>query len=296
MAVVEELDWTRLVSQLRRGRCTPFLGAGACGTLPTGAAMSETWAERLKYPFPDNANLPRVMQYGAIEHGDLIYFKEMVCAEIEAADRPDYGDPEEPHALLAELPVPIYLTTNYDDFLVTALTRRGKEPHIDYCRWNSNGESGPLEDPALVPTENRPLVYYMHGLAKEAKSIVLTENDYLEYLVGLVRSRQEPNQQIIPNLISNALAENPLLFIGYSMQDLTFRVLYYGLLRDMKKVNQRRNISVQLKPITNGSGAEAQKRACDFMLKNLEDWNIQIFWGTAAEFCQELRRRMNGSS
>ena len=34
---------------------------------------------------------------------------------------PDFRAPSEPHAVLADLPLPIYMTTNYDDFMVKAL-------------------------------------------------------------------------------------------------------------------------------------------------------------------------------
>src|SRR5262245_4033410 len=38
---LSDADWNRLVDLLRHGACTPFLGAGACGTsLPTGAQLS----------------------------------------------------------------------------------------------------------------------------------------------------------------------------------------------------------------------------------------------------------------
>ena len=67
-----------------------------------------------------------------------MYPKELICAELATAGPPDFGAEDEPHAVLAELPLPIYITTNYDDFMAAALRRAGKEPRREICRWNSS--------------------------------------------------------------------------------------------------------------------------------------------------------------
>ncbi len=41
------------------------------------------------------------------------------------------GDPGEPHAVLADLPLSTYVTTNYDPFLAAALRRAGKRPLVE---------------------------------------------------------------------------------------------------------------------------------------------------------------------
>jgi len=40
----------------------------------------------------------------------------------------------------------------------------------------------------------------------------------------------------------------------------------------------------------------AQERACEFLIKNFRNWQIQIFWGSASDFCTELRNRLDGSA
>jgi hypothetical protein len=293
---VDELDWNRLIDQLSKGNCTPFLGAGACATLPTGPAMSKMWADRYGYPFPDDTDLPRVMQFAAIKSGDTVYIKEKVCEEIAEALEPDFSDPFEPHALLAEFPVPVLLTTNYDDFLARALRRNGKEPVVASCQWYTSGDHDSLrtEIPALPdPTEQNPLIYHLHGTAATPKSLVLIENDYLEFLVQMASSRDGGTPAIVPNIIHSTLADNPLLFVGYSMQDWTFRVLFHGLLRSVPGIHRRRNVSVQLLPEVMQSRQEAEASAREFLTNYFGDWRVQIYWGTAADFCEELRSRMN---
>jgi hypothetical protein len=293
---VDEADWARLIDQLNRGRCTPFLGSGACGTLPTGADMSRKWAAVYDYPFTDDSDLARVMQYAAISAGDAIYLKEKICDEFGAAKLPDFDDPTEPHALLAEFPIPAFVTTNYDNFLASALKRAGKNPNSATCSWFEGAEYDKefFETmPGLTPTPDQPLIYHLHGRIQDARSLVLTEGDYLEFLVRIASSRDDEALRIIPTAILSALTDNPLLFVGYSLQDWTFRVLFHGLLRRIPGINRRRNVSVQLLPAVNQPKEEAEDRARVFLTRYFEDWRISIFWGTATAFCTELRRRVS---
>ena len=63
---LQEADWNRLLRRIQSGKCTPFLGAGACyGALPLGADVAEELAQRYAYPFPDR-DLVRVAQYAAV--------------------------------------------------------------------------------------------------------------------------------------------------------------------------------------------------------------------------------------
>jgi hypothetical protein len=144
----------------------------------------------------------------------------------------------------------------------------------------------------MSPVAAAPLVYHLHGSMDLPKSLVLTESDYLEFLVKITNSRDDDALRIIPSAILSALTDNPLLFIGYSLQDWTFRVLFHGLLRTIPGIHRRRNVSVQLLPPVHRKEREVEDRARRYLTRYLEDWRISIFWGTATEFCQELRRRI----
>ena len=102
--------------------------------------MSSRWAEMHNYPFPDHHDLPRVMQYISISDGDAIFVKERVCEEFASRGNPSFADATEPHALLANFPVRVFITTNYDDFLTKALKIAGKSPRTVVCPWYLPGE------------------------------------------------------------------------------------------------------------------------------------------------------------
>ncbi|GIH95800.1 hypothetical protein Psi01_64300 [Planobispora siamensis] len=287
-------EWERLIDQLTTGDCTPFLGAGACsGVLPTGAALSRQMARRWSYPYDDDHELHRVAQFAAMRYGEAVYVKKQVCAELAAAGPPDFLDPLEPHGMLAGFPLPVYLTTNYDDFIVKSLRAAGKHPNMALCPWNDSMEYDGLfgREVGWAPRPDTPLVYHLHGSLHDPRSIVLAEDDYLEFLTSLAMEGSAVGPRMLPPAILAALTQRPLLFIGYSLQDWTFRVLFGALLRAVPGINRRRHVSVQLAPPLNAV-PERVRELQQQIARYYEGWRISIFWGTAEDFCAELRRRM----
>src|SRR6266516_5294158 len=84
--------------------------------------VAEELAQRYSYPFPDR-DLVRVAQYAAVQ-SDPNAPKEDVVDIMRAAGPPKYSQPPqfgtngEPHSVLAGLPLPVVITTNYDDFMM----------------------------------------------------------------------------------------------------------------------------------------------------------------------------------
>ena len=85
--------------------------------------------------------------------------------------------PNEAHQVLADLNLPLYLTTNADPFMVEALRGRGKEAVREVCRWNEELEgllpSRFEEDAGYELSADAPLVYHLLGSDEEPGSLVL---------------------------------------------------------------------------------------------------------------------------
>jgi SIR2-like domain len=65
----------------------------------------------------------------------------MLGREIKKVQIPNFYLDEyrnTPPAGLADLNLPIYITTNYDYFIEEALKAKGKQPISDFCRWNED--------------------------------------------------------------------------------------------------------------------------------------------------------------
>jgi len=285
-AHLEERDWNFLLQTIKAGKCTAFLGAGVCaGVLPSASEVAREWALEYNYPLNDYNDLVRVAQFLSV-HYDPIFAKEALLYRwYRNADAPDFGAYDEPHGVMADLPLSIYITTNYDDFMVQALKSRNRNPERELCRWNEHLKSLPSvfeSDPVFNPTPENPAVFHLHGHNEVPESLVLTENDHLDFLWNASR---EPD--LLPDRIRKALATTSLLFIGYSLTDWSFRVLYRGILRSTHSSIRRTSFAVRLPPV---SGAQ-QEAAQGYLEKYLHDMDARIYWGTAREFAAELRER-----
>jgi hypothetical protein len=92
-----------------------------------------------------------------------------------------------------------------------------------------------------------------------------------------------------------ALTRQPLLFIGYSLRDWSFRMLFYGLVRSVADVQRRRHVSVQLPPLAGESETTHERRARNYLTEYFQQLNISVFWGTASDFCAELADRLEST-
>src|SRR5438876_11418850 len=112
---LEDQNWKVLLNRIRDGNCIPFLGAGACyPTLPLGGEIARELAQEVGYPFDDFSVLPSVAQFIAVNSSDGTYVKDMVLRRLFKEKKlPDFSSPDEPHGVLARLPLPIYVPTNY---------------------------------------------------------------------------------------------------------------------------------------------------------------------------------------
>ena len=277
---MREQDWQLLLRRIESGNCTPFLGAGAAaGVLPVGSQIAEDWAALEGYPLDDRHDLARVAQFLGV-HLDAMEPKDRMCQLVRGLGQPDFSRPNQPHSALAELPFPIFMTTNYDDFMAEALRFHNKDPRVELCRWNPRVQWEPsvlLDDPSFVPTPANPVVYHLHGHNRLPDSLVLTEDDYFAFLVEVSR-----DEKLLPHQIQRALAGTSLLFVGYRLADWDFRVLHRGLVMASDPTLRRMSVTVQL------PHSELAQRYLD---KYFDALKVRVFWGNGEDFVAELRER-----
>jgi len=288
---MDENSWLVLLRRIQDGKCTPFLGAGACdGVLPLGGDVARQWSQQFGYPLEDNYDLARVAQFLAVKHDDAMFPKEEIIRLFSGIAPPVFTEADEPHAALASLPLPIYMTTNYDDFMARALQANPnpvKTPVREICHWNRMAADHPCifqREPDYQPTVQRPLVFHLHGYDLSPESLVLTEDDYLDFLVNISR-----NQQMLPHQIQRAFTGTSLLFIGYRLEDWTFRVLFRGLVSATEASLRRISVTVQLPP--RGADVAAQEAIKDYRSAYFDRIDVKVYWGTARQFAAELRER-----
>lgn len=278
-------DFDLLADRIRSGNCTPFLGAGAVSTIPTGSVLAERWADEYGLPGSPTHDLAQVAQAMSVRRKDMMFAKDEMIKQIRGAAPPNFTSDQEPHGVLARLPLPVYLTTNYDDFLTRSLVAEGKKPHRHVCCWNSILRRDPqvLKLPrGFEPSERQPLVFHLHGHAGLRTSMVLTEDDYLDFLVAMTDRTLTKNDRnaLLPPAVESALMGTSLAFIGYKLSDWDFRVLFRSLPGSLEKSLEQLHVAVQLEP------DDVSER--DYFDAYYERMGIKVYWGNATEFAAAL--------
>lgn len=245
MYLMTDNSWDTLLRKISQEHCTPFLGAGiSWSLLQFKSEVARKLAKKFNYPLPDKDNLPRVAQFISTET-DPLYLKLTVQSFLKDGISKNITKYNELYKILAQLPFPIYITTNYDDFMFHALLNAGKQPKYEYCRWNRlirSMENNITDD--FEPTINVPLIYHLQGIWDVPQSLVLTEDDSIDFLVNV-------SKDIGTNLhhrIIRALAGTTLLFIGYDLEEISFRTLFKSIITSVGDGFRQINIAIQIPP------------------------------------------------
>jgi hypothetical protein len=312
--------WPALCSLIEDKQLTPILGSGLFEPLlGSMREIARNWAKAYQYPmFPHEQNsLPQITQYLAIEQFEGFPKSELekhLRKEIQEKHRADL--PAElllrsasvdrlvneigakrrqrvawdVYRVLAELDLPVYITANLNQLLESALEEMGKKPRTIISPWNDyvlNSEpryNSPttVDDP---PTPESPLVYHLFGRLDQPDSVVLTEDDFFQYLIGVTR-----NIELVPMSVQEAMTNRALLFLGFHLEDWDFRVLFQSLLSfeggALRKSRRKNfvNIAVQLEPEGLANPETARRYLESYFVKE----DIFLYWGSAEDFIKEL--------
>ena len=148
--------------------------------------------------------------------------------------RPLKAQPD-PLAQLARLKLPIYVTTSHFDFLERAIMANGRTPRTQICFWSGEplryAEDGHRTDYHFEPSVEQPLVYHLFGHEAYPESMVLTEDDYLDFLTAIARDAHQ-KEPLVPWDLRKALAQSSLLLLGYRPRGWDFRIVFRGLIKN----------------------------------------------------------------
>src|SRR5215213_15920 len=292
---LEDRDWDALLKQIKKGKCTPIIGQQACnGLYPLKGDRALKWAEDEDYPLDNCNELARLAEFLAVRDYPARPI-ERLTEEFENIQTPDYTDPDEFHTVLASLPLPVYITTNYDDFMFSALRKNVmRDAKREYCRWRDGMDTtSTVFNNGYQPNPPNPVVFHLYGQIDREESLVLTVNDYLQFLVNVSH-----DHMLIPPLIQGAMTGGSLLFLGYQLDEWDFRILFHTLHTYLPRALTRAHVSVQIVPLVKPSTAEQLEKATRYLNSYFEKelYNTRVYWGTCHEFVQELRERWEASA
>jgi hypothetical protein len=303
--------WPTFLQSIKNEYCTPIIGPRLSeGFLISRVRAAAGIAARWQVPVstPSQYDLTKVAQYLMVNQKDRRFprialadfmsefiqesgalpagatsdssVNELISAMGQEARAANENDP---YKLLAGLPFPVYFTTSWTNLLEDALEEAGRPARVKSFEWDKERvESRPLAVTANDP--DNPVVFRLFGNFDDIDSIVLTEDDYFQYLTNWTLSRR------FLSGVLNKLTNANLLLLGFGLDDWDFRVLFRSIQTMGGAMNMDRlaHVAVQLNP-------ESEAFEPEVVQQYLEDYlgrsNFSIHWGTSAEFLKDLSVR-----
>ncbi|WP_129677483.1 CHAT domain-containing protein [Candidatus Chloroploca sp. Khr17] len=320
--------WPALLTSIRTERCTPIIGPDIVEPLfGSRNDIAWRLARECEYPMDahDRDGLPQVLQYLVVgqkrwfvftrlveqlyqgirdrydkipqhlQHHDLKTLKPGKAVElldelmVLAWEQRKGRIEADPHQVLAELDCPVYVTTDPSRLLELALEKTGKRPVRRICPWHPAIIRQPrLFEVDYEPDIEQPLVYQLFGSLSYPESLVLTEDDFFDYLIGVTR-----NSDKISPIVRERLVDSSLLLVGFQAEDWHFRSLFRFLMAQggAESLAYYSHLAVQIAPEEDRflDPWRARRYLENYFRHDRTD--ISIFWGNAEDFAQALQSR-----
>ena len=185
----------QLGEKARRGQLALFIGAGvsAAAGLPTWEQLLDELAARSGLDDDLRAGLAQLPPQDAA----ALLARELGRGQLESFVKERFGPASYAlaHALIADLPVQEFVTTNYDPLVELAAADIGRQVRVL-----------PFEEAA----PGAPWLLKLHGDSAHPESVVLTREEYLQF--GDTRAA-------LAGVLHSLLLTRHVLFVGTSMLD-----------------------------------------------------------------------------
>jgi TIR domain/SIR2-like domain len=277
-----------LVERIRGGACVLLVGPGVAvdTSLPERPLITSLLARRLASDASLQGRCPTEMEANLRYVAQLHYESNRNLEDLAIITADFYEGLKNTttsfHRDMAELPFRLCINTSLDDFMLQAFLATGrKKPVSVYYNFRK-----PLNSLLKQPSEAEPLVYYLYGHCKDLYSLVLTENDLIEFLVAIVRG--DPP---LPDRIKGRLGdpETTFLFVGFGFQNWYLRVLLHVL-----KIYGRKSRAVALEDAGFFSSPARSETVGYFSGDRLIEFR-QLPWDTFARQLREEYRSAIGT-
>jgi hypothetical protein len=244
---------TSIANKVRDGECILFLGAGVhcpppvgspyiypdVERPPLGGAFSQILAAKSGFPKELPRDSPTNLQRVSMHYENRRTRNQLVDEIREAVD---VGKKPSPALrALAKLNFPLVITTNYDQLFETALQEAGKKPQVGI--YDPMGAT-PTTDFQKFSSE-RPFVFKIHGDISRPESIVITDEDYIQFVL---RMSDKEAFHPIPETFRYNFKRWWTLFVGYSLLDYNLRLLFKTLRWKIDKAGFPDAYSIDLFP------------------------------------------------
>ena len=334
--------WLSLKTAIENGQCVPILGSGLTdGVFGSRREIARHWAEAYHFPLAphDRDDLPQVAQFLTVTQGwaaTISTLEKQVKAGLlaplprRAAARADRRrrDVERHFGGGGQATAREQRNRAASGAGKSAVAHlrhhQSGQPHAGCAARSRQGAARralPLElrpghrlaaiavrqgerhlRPRISALEEEPLVYHLFGNLDYPDTLVLTEDQYFDFLKRAgdavkVREGSTPDPNNFRTDVLAALAKSALLFVGFQMDDWDFRMLFRSdvIYREGNRARRYFNVGVQVSP-EEGRYLEVEA-ASDYLdtYLNAESANISIFWGNGEDFVAALAHQLADS-
>lgn len=279
----KEENWDTLIFTILEGNCILMLGPDVAVELddgklrPTTEVLSSKLAdadeikEKIGLWDINRYNLAQVSQYYATKIG-----RNDLLVKVRSFYEKRRGNTTDLHRNLASLPFYLTITSTPDFMLYQALVEQNKQPILE--KYNFVGSKN---DIVPMGTVDKPLVYHLYGSIDDPRSLVLSENDLLNFLVAVVSK----NPPLPHNLLSELQdKDKSILFLGFG-----FRHWYLRILLQVLQVRSKESRSFALEQFDERTKNSLQDTIFFF---SESDYRIQICSEKIDDFVTELKKRL----
>lgn len=298
---MKERHWTNLVSSLKCGQCVLVLGPEVPAETQIACLNSDgtahiTYTDALKELLKDELEDERLPVSATCLAGVSQQYEDAagfgsgalrtVAAQFYASSR---FEPSAIHSAIASLPFQLIISTCHDKLLATAMEKAGKTPMV--CRYNFRGDRRDNPEFALPWSDQTPLIYQLFGDSADPQSLVLSENDLLDFLVAVI-SEQPP----LPNSLRRAMQRSgqSLLFVGFGLRHWYLRVIMKALLKTLVRgaAASQAASAFALEPFLHGVPDAERQQTILFYQRGTR---VEICNDEVTEFFVELSKRLDDS-
>lgn len=308
-------NWRSLTGSVRQQRLVPILGPDVCEHL-FGSIRERALGLAEEYSFPlaphQSTDLAKVVQYLSVDESP-IEARDAVLRQFhrEALRRASGLSEEElqlslgklldvlserqlhddtvptPIRILVDLAAPLYINAGLDPLLFKALKASGRSPELLASDWHPTADNHPTEPVSVDPSALEPVVYQPFGIFGRWESLVLTEDDFLDFLIA------SSTYKLMPRVVASTLTESSLIFLGFPLEDWAFRVLFRMImnLNAAARLDRHAHVGVQVDP--EEYGPRDVERTRSYLTRYFGATpRIDIYWGSSADFLQELSEQL----
>lgn len=307
--------WRAICSQVLKGDFIPIVGPELGEDIFGGSReLANLLAQKHAFPLAahERTDLAKVTQYISTSQNPTYVLEAVETGQRQILVRLDgtnklgdkglpeliklaaercYSNPDHLYRSLTNLRASIYLNASYETTLFHSLKAAGREPEALFTCWRGAKVPKRPKPTTEKPRPEAPWVYHIFGLYGKPDTMVLTEDDFFDYLIATSRLNL-----LLPALVGR-LMQSSLLFLGFRLDDWRFRVLFRMIVTKLGTgtMTDLSHVGVQVNP-DEQSLADVE-RARKYMEsyyrgRGRDGPEISIYWGSAVEFLNELNQHL----